>query len=162
MKAPSCLVSSFHAFMSLGGQLDPVKGKKIKKEISSWNGWLSLFLSSSSLQFQNQALESLINERLQVQIGTYQFAVLTPSLVGQESLCLFANKAAVTVDPLLPPHPTSITPSFGIFLSVRILSVVVVGLHWKQDFFNNKFCVMMSKIDYFQNNHWKKFTRDEI
>ena len=46
-------------------------------------------------------------------------ARLTPSFVFQLSPILFARIAAVVVQPLLPPQPTSISPSFGFFRAVR-------------------------------------------
>lgn len=56
-----------------------------------------------------------------------QLACLTPSFVSHESLSLLASKAAVMVVPLLPPHPTSITPNFGTLMSVLMRSFVETG-----------------------------------
>lgn len=50
-----------------------------------------------------------------------------PVLVLQVRPSLLASTAAVTVVPLLPPQPTSITPSLGTFLSVRNVISVVQG-----------------------------------
>lgn len=52
----------------------------------------------------------------------------TPFLVFQVRPSLLASTAAVTVVPLLPPQPTSITPSRGTRRSVRIVISVVRGV----------------------------------
>lgn len=52
----------------------------------------------------------------------------TPVLVFQVRPSLLASTAAVTVVPLLPPQPTSITPSRGTRRSVRIVISVVRGV----------------------------------
>lgn len=52
----------------------------------------------------------------------------SPVLVLQVSPSLLASTAAVTVVPLLPPQPTSITPSRGTCLSVRNVMWVVRGV----------------------------------
>lgn len=52
----------------------------------------------------------------------------TPVLVLHVRPSLFASTAAVTVVPLLPPQPTSITPSLGTRLSVRNVISVVQGV----------------------------------
>lgn len=51
-----------------------------------------------------------------------------PVLVLQVRPSLLASTAAVTVVPLLPPQPTSITPSRGTFLSVRKVMSLVQGV----------------------------------
>lgn len=50
----------------------------------------------------------------------YQFALCVPSFVNHVSFRLLARMAAVTVDPLLPPHPTSMSPTLGTCSSVLI------------------------------------------
>lgn len=52
----------------------------------------------------------------------------SPVLVLQVRPSLLASTAAVTVVPLLPPQPTSITPSRGTCLSVRKVISVVRGV----------------------------------
>lgn len=52
----------------------------------------------------------------------------SPVLVIQVRPSLLASTAAVTVVPLLPPQPTSITPSRGTRLSVRNVISVVWGV----------------------------------
>lgn len=52
----------------------------------------------------------------------------SPVLVLQVRPNLLASTAAVTVVPLLPPQPASITPSRGTVLSVRNVISVVRGL----------------------------------
>ena len=58
------------------------------------------------------------------QYFNYQLACLTPVFVCQERWCLLAKRADVIVEPLLPPHPTSIKPIFGTLISVLISSFV--------------------------------------
>lgn len=57
----------------------------------------------------------------------------SPLLVLQVRPSLLASTAAVTVVPLLPPQPTSITPSRGTFLSVRKVMSLVQGVTCFQD-----------------------------
>lgn len=52
----------------------------------------------------------------------------TPVLVLQVRPRLLASTAAVTVVPLLPPQPTSITPSRATCLSVEKVISVVCGV----------------------------------
>lgn len=58
----------------------------------------------------------------------YQLACWTPRRVGQESPRRLAIRAAVKVEPLLPPQPTSITPNCGTLRLVRKLSFSVIGV----------------------------------
>jgi hypothetical protein len=43
---------------------------------------------------------------------------MIPYFVYQLMFYLLARIPAVRVDPLFPPHPTSISPSLGIYVSV--------------------------------------------
>ena len=47
--------------------------------------------------------------------------------VCHESLFLLARTVAVTVEPLLPPHPTIMRPTLGTLLSVRNVIGVLRG-----------------------------------
>uniref|UniRef100_A0A182KI77 Uncharacterized protein n=1 Tax=Anopheles christyi TaxID=43041 RepID=A0A182KI77_9DIPT len=60
-------------------------------------------------------------------IEPYQLACWMPWRVRHSSLCLFASRAAVSVDPLLPPQPTSISPMRGTLRPVRMFNSVVSG-----------------------------------
>lgn len=57
-----------------------------------------------------------------------KFGVFFPFLVSQVMLCLLARIPAVTVEPLFPPHPTSMTPSFGTLRSVLNSYLVDFGV----------------------------------
>lgn len=61
-------------------------------------------------------------------MGTQIVLTFSPVLVLQVRPNLLARTAAVTVVPLLPPQPTSITPRRGTCLSVRNVISVVLGL----------------------------------
>lgn len=56
------------------------------------------------------------------------FFTLMPVLVFQVRPSLLASTAAVTVLPLLPPQPTSMTPSLGTWRSVRNVNSVLWGV----------------------------------
>lgn len=52
---------------------------------------------------------------------------LRPVRVGQVRRSRLASTAAVSVEPLFPPQPTSITPSRGTCRAVRKVNRVAVG-----------------------------------
>ena len=52
---------------------------------------------------------------------------LIPNFVLQEMFNLLARTAAVTVEPLLPPQPTSIQPTRGTAQLVLKVKVLVTG-----------------------------------
>ena len=74
---------------------------------------------------QNQVMNIFIIVKILLQMYLLTF---TPSLVLQEIFSLLANTEAVRVDPLLPPHPTSMQPTRGIFALVLKVSTVVIGV----------------------------------
>lgn len=55
---------------------------------------------------------------------------LRPVRVGQDKRSRLASTAAVSVEPLLPPQPTSMTPSRGTCRAVRKVKRVDVGCTW--------------------------------
>ena len=55
---------------------------------------------------------------------------LRPVRVGQDKRSRLASTAAVSVEPLLPPQPTSMTPSRGTSRAVRKVKRVDVGCTW--------------------------------
>lgn len=61
-------------------------------------------------------------------IDPNQFAFWIPSFVRHSNLLRFASSAAVIVDPLLPPQPTSIKPNFGTWQSVAMVSDTFSGV----------------------------------
>lgn len=93
-----------------------------------------IFLSYSKLCIEQHAicqcrkvLDSVRHPSLPIPVNPAQFTC-TPVLVLHVIPSLLASTAAVTVVPLLPPQPTSMTPSLGTFLSVRNVKWVVEGL----------------------------------
>lgn len=63
-----------------------------------------------------------------VQTRAHTGLTFSPVLVLQARPRLLASTAAVTVVPLLPPQPTSITPRRGTRLSVRKVTSVLQGV----------------------------------